>query len=1090
MKVNTALLFLCLGAGLWLAHNDERKRTRRILGLLVVIIAGSTLAEYAFHVNLGIDELLFRDTRTPSLSAYPGRMAVATAICFLVLGLAVTFLGLKKAIALQRALVGACFALSLVALCGYLYGVKSLYAISSFSTVAVHTAAGFFAACLAYFLARPDEGIVSIAARDSNSGFLLRRLIPAIIVVPIIIGWVWFAVQRANLYDTPFGVALLVLGNIACLTVLTILIGRSVNRLEWERSRADEVHFRQSAIVESTDDAIIGTDLSGTVTDWNSGAERLFGYSASEAIGKSVFFLRTPNRSEEGQANLEKVLNGDVVKPYETVMQRKDGTLVDVSLRISPIVDSEGRIVGASGIVRDITEWKQSQNALREGEERFRSLYENSTLGLYRTTPDGKILLANPSLVKMLGFSSFSELAQRNLEEDGFEPGYQRTEFQYRLATEGEVKGLEASWMRTDGKAIFVRESAKAIRDAEGKVAFYEGTVEDITERKRAEEALRQSEEKFLKAFRGSPVAITLSRVKDRRFIEVNDTFERLFGYGREEVIGRTASDLGLWVDASQTEELRKRLLSGQSHRDVELRFRMKNGSVLTCLVAAELIKVANEPCIISVASDITQRKLAEHALRDSEEQFRTLAEAIPQLCWMARGDGHVFWYNQRWYTYTGTTPEQMEGWGWRSVHDPQTLPTVLERWKASISTGEPLDMVFPLRGADGVFRPFLTRVMPIKDSDGRVVRWFGTNTDITELRDAQERLRMGEERLRLAQWAARIGTFDLNLRTGENIWTPETEALYGLPPGGFGGTLTAFENLIHPDDRGRVIELSQEMMRTGQPAEGEWRVVWPDGSAHWIAGRAQVFTDESGEPSRMLGVNIDITERKRAEEALSGMSRKLVEAQEQERARIGRELHDDINQRLALLGLELNQLREKHNDLPSEVRDRMAELQQMTGDLCTGVYDLSHELHFSTLDLLGLPKGISSWCKAFGERHKIEIDFKNGDVPKLPQEISLCLFRVLQEAVHNAAKHSGVKRIEVELAEKLGEIHLIVSDSGRGFDIKAAKQSGGLGLTSMQERVRLVGGTIVINSQSRVGTTIQVCVPFKAEHHFQKAAD
>jgi len=265
----------------------------------------------------------------------------------------------------------------------------------------------------------------------------------------------------------------------------------------------------------------------------------------------------------------------------------------------------------------------------------------------------------------------------------------------------------------------------------------------------------------------------------------------------------------------------------------------------------------------------------------------------------------------------TGTTPEQMQGWGWQSVHDPGTLPSVLERWKAAISTGEPSGMVFPLRGADGVFRPFLTRVVPIKDADGRVVRWFGTDTDITELRDAQEALRASEERLRMGQWAAHIGTFDLNIRTGVNIWTPETEALFGLPPGGFGKTLTAFENLIHPDDRQSIIELTREAMRTGQPTEGEWRVVWPDGSLHWIASRGQVFMNESGEPSRMLGVNIDITKRKQAEEALSNMTRKLVEAQDQERARIARELHDDINQRLAMLAVELGQAEQNHPDLP-----------------------------------------------------------------------------------------------------------------------------------------------------------------------------
>ncbi len=160
-------------------------------------------------------------------------------------------------------------------------------------------------------------------------------------------------------------------------------------------------------------------------------------------------------------------------------------------------------------------------------------------------------------------------------------------------------------------------------------------------------------------------------------------------------------------------------------------------------------------------------------------------------------------------------------------------------------------------------------------------------------------------------------------MRTGVDIWQPETEALYGWPPGGFGGTLTALEDMIHPHDRERVIELTQEMMRTGQPAEGEWRVVWPDGSVHWIAGRGQVLMDESGKPSRRLGVNMDITERKRAEAALSGMTRKMVEAQEQERARIARELHDDINQRLALLAVECGQMQ---ND-PSNVQTRMQDL-------------------------------------------------------------------------------------------------------------------------------------------------------------------
>ncbi|HEX3470517.1 MAG TPA: sensor histidine kinase, partial [Silvibacterium sp.] len=207
----------------------------------------------------------------------------------------------------------------------------------------------------------------------------------------------------------------------------------------------------------------------------------------------------------------------------------------------------------------------------------------------------------------------------------------------------------------------------------------------------------------------------------------------------------------------------------------------------------------------------------------------------------------------------------------------------------------------------------------------------------------------------------------------------------------------------------------------------------------------------------------------------------KLVEAQEQERSRIGRELHDDVAQRVAMLAIALGQLKDE-SDLPVEVRNSMQELKQMTSDIAKGIHFLSHKLHSRNMELLGLVSGMRGWCEEYGKQHKLEIGFKSADVPSLRQEISLCLFRVLQEALHNAAKHSGVKRIEVQLAVKSGEIHLIVCDSGKGFDIEAARQKRGLGLTSMQERVRLVGGTIVIESKPLAGTVVRVRVPFRAE--------
>jgi signal transduction histidine kinase len=214
-------------------------------------------------------------------------------------------------------------------------------------------------------------------------------------------------------------------------------------------------------------------------------------------------------------------------------------------------------------------------------------------------------------------------------------------------------------------------------------------------------------------------------------------------------------------------------------------------------------------------------------------------------------------------------------------------------------------------------------------------------------------------------------------------------------------------------------------------------------------------------------------------------MTRKLIEAQEQERARIGRELHDDVNQRLAMLAIELEQLQ----DNPSEVRSRVQELRKQTTEISNDVQALSHELHSSKLEYLGAIGGMKSWCKEFGERQGIQIEFKSTEVQtSIAPEVGLCLFRVLQEALHNAVKHSGVKRIEVQLREDSGEIHLVTSDLGRGFDWETAMQGRGLGLTSMQERVRLVNGTIEIQSKPMGGTTVHVRVPFGAEKFSERA--
>jgi PAS domain S-box-containing protein len=258
----------------------------------------------------------------------------------------------------------------------------------------------------------------------------------------------------------------------------------------------------------------------------------------------------------------------------------------------------------------------------------------------------------------------------------------------------------------------------------------------------------------------------------------------------------------------------------------------------------------------------------------------------------------------------------------------------------------------------------------------------------------------------------------------------------------------------------------------TSFPAE-YWS--YPQRRGQWLVGAVVAF--------------IDITERKLAEAELANVTRKLIEAQEQERNRIGRELHDDISQRLAMLAIELEQLQESPPNL-SEVRSRMGELRKQTSEIAADIQSLSHELHSAKLQYWGIAAAMKGFCQEFGKQQKSEIDFQTHDLPSpLSPDISLSFFRVLQEALHNSAKHSGVRHFEVRLWGTSDEIHLTVKDSGAGFDREAAKKSRGLGLISMEERLKLVNGTLAIETQPKRGTVIHARVPLGSKSDSVRAA-
>jgi PAS domain S-box-containing protein len=351
-----------------------------------------------------------------------------------------------------------------------------------------------------------------------------------------------------------------------------------------------------------------------------------------------------------------------------------------------------------------------------------------------------------------------------------------------------------------------------------------------------------------------------------------------------------------------------------------------------------------------------------------------------------------------------------------------------------------------------------------------------------------EEALRQSEGRFRLAAQAGKMFAYEWDAVTDVVVRSAESAQILGIAEA---AQLTGQQVLakVHPDDREGLAAAMAALSPEKPDLQVSYRVVRPDGRMIWLERTSRAHFDGQGKMLRVVGMATDVTERKRTDEALASMSRRLIEAQEQERTRIARELHDDIGQRLALLAVELEQLRQDAPVLP-DVGSRMGELQKQTSEIATDIQTLSHELHSAKLEYLGIAAAIRGFCNEFAKQQKAEIDFKSRDLPSpLSPEISLCLFRVLQEALHNSVKHSGVRHFEVGLWGTSDEIHLTVSDSGAGFDSEAARESRGLGLISMEERLKLLNGTFAIESQPHRGTTIHACVPLNPGGGSMRAA-
>ncbi len=691
----------------------------------------------------------------------------------------------------------------------------------------------------------------------------------------------------------------------------------------------------------------------------------------------------------------------------------------------------------------------------------------------------GKFSAVNPAFSRAVGYTT-EELAGQDITFL-----YPASELEDRLAVLRDAEAesghvlFETSQIRKDGTHFPVLIDITVIRDEDGKPISHVKIVHDLTEMKRAAEALRASEARALSLFENASQGILTINAQGR-IVDANAMAGRLFGYVDSELLGAPIRML-------LPESLRQQHATRRQRELVALR---KDGTEFPVEVSVSYVEENRDQLSIAFVSDITERKKVDAALRDSEAQFRTLANAIPHLCWIANADGWIFWYNQRWYDFTGATSEQMEGWGWKSVHEPSCLPEVMIRWTQSITSGTSFEMVFPLRGADGTFHMFLTRSTPVTNSEGKVIRWFGTNTDISEQLTTEEALRARTQQLEAAN--------DHLKRTSHALRTSEgrVRSLYE----------NAGQGILTAEAAGSIVDANAMVLRTfgytsaeliGAPIEMllpkspraeeddvpglDSVAIRKDGTEFPVEISRSYFADQQVGLS-MVFVS-DITARKAADREREGLILELEDALS-EKTVLLQEVHHRVKNNLAVVGALLGMQASTLEEGPAI--EALEESQRRVLSMAR-----IHEFLYSTdhLDRIAFGKYVDQLANELLDSYTLDpgavtIRITADDID-LPVDQAIPCGLILNELLTNSLKYAfpGGRTGEIKvnfIRLESGQLSLTCSDNGVGIpeDFKW-QEAKSLGLRIIRILTNQISGELTLDRMDgESGTRFELKFP------------
>jgi PAS domain S-box-containing protein len=741
---------------------------------------------------------------------------------------------------------------------------------------------------------------------------------------------------------------------------LTGYVGSCVEIDDLKRAQAEVAHSKERLhlALQSAKSLAWEWDLKAGRDVCFGDLHTILGMPANTFVGPIDDFYRSlhPDDRERVMNAIEQAERRGATYEEEFRVRWPNGTVRWVSSKGRVFYSSDGQAVRMLGIATDITDRKTAEESLRRKESELAEAQRLAAIGSWQWDLATQDVAWSDELYRIAGLDRDSTAMTGENHPNLYPPTHwerlaQAADEAVRTGTPYE---LDVEMLIPDGSRKWITARGAPRRDDRGRIVSLHGTVQDITERKQRERSL----DLFRTLLDQSNDGLEIIDPESFRFLDVNEKSCRDLGYSREELLSLSIRDIDPDVSDAGIREV-ERLCDEVGFALLESAHQRKDGSTFPVEINIKRVHLEDRAYYVGVARDISERKQAQLALRESEERLRLAAEA-----------GKMFAYT--WDAATDLIT--------RSGESSQIL---------GISAGTPLT---------------------------------------------------GQQALEAA----------------------------------------------HPDDRERLLAAVNALTPDHPQLLVSYRIIRPDASVIWVERCSRAYFDENGAPVRIIGMVADATERKLAEEALSSVSRRLIEAQEAERARIARDLHDDIGQRLALLSLRLERLR---GTPPAAIQSGIEALLKQTAEISVDVGVLSHDLHSSRLQLLGVVAAIEGFCAETTEQRKVTIDFTHEGVPDdMSPDVALCLFRVLQEALRNAERHSQVRSFTVDLRATRDVIGLTVRDAGCGFDVQSVSQRGGLGVTSMRERLKLVGGDLLIDSQPSRGTAIVARVPLSKTRRHSRA--